>query len=82
MAAGLGGCSSDAPSPSEPQQPGTLPVGTEKLSIDGRDAGIDDSLSCVTDGKATTFSTGDEQAGSTTVMSSGTSAKFSIQAAC
>ena len=67
LAASLAGCSS-APPP-EAQAPGTLPGGTATVSIDGQDAGTSRNVSCQTVGTTTTVTTGDEQTGSTAVIS-------------
>jgi lipoprotein LpqH len=67
VGAGLAGCSSG--SPPEDQQPGTVSRGTATVSIDGRDAGTYQNVSCETIGTVTTVKTGDEQAGSTAVIS-------------
>ncbi|MDT5112147.1 MAG: ipoprotein LpqH [Mycobacterium sp.] len=67
LVGGLAGCSS-RPAP-EPQQPGTVPTGTAKVSVDGRDAGTDQNVSCTTTGTVTTVNTGTEQSGFTAVIS-------------
>jgi lipoprotein LpqH len=63
----LVGCSSTPPA--ESQQAGTVPRGTATMSIDGRDAGTDQNVSCQTIGAVTTVTTGDQQAGSIAVIS-------------
>jgi hypothetical protein len=47
-----------------------VPAGTANVSIDGRDAGIDENVSCQTIEAITTVSSGGEDAGLTAVVSS------------
>jgi hypothetical protein len=70
VAAGLAGCSSEPPSGQPQQQSGTVPVGTAKVSIDGRDASATGTLSCHAIGTVTTLRSGNEDAGVTAVVSS------------
>ena len=69
VAAGLAGCSSEPPA-TQPQQSGTVPVGTAKVSIDGRDTSTTGTLSCHAIGTVTTLRSGNEDAGFTAVVSS------------
>jgi ipoprotein LpqH len=60
-------CSS--PPQAEDHQPGTLAIGTAKVSVDGADAGTTDSVSCTTTGPLTTITTGDDRSGSVSIVS-------------
>lgn len=70
MAGGLAACASES-TRSEPTRSGTVPGGTAIVSIDSQDAGTERKVSCVTIGRLTTVSAGDEQAGFTAAVSSG-----------
>jgi hypothetical protein len=67
VAALLAGCSSGPQA--EPQRQGTLPGGTAKLSIDDRETADQQNVSCVVTGGVTMIDIGDEQSGSTAVVS-------------
>jgi hypothetical protein len=67
VAGALAGCSSEPPV--EAQPPGTVPAGTASVSIDGRAVATDQHVSCTTTGAVTTVDIGDQQAGSTAVIS-------------
>jgi hypothetical protein len=67
VAALLVGCSSGPEA--EPPRQGTLPGGTAQLSIDDQETADQQNVSCVVVGGVTTIDIGDEQAGSTAVVS-------------
>ncbi len=66
----LAGCSS-GPEAERPRQ-GTLPGGTATLSIDDRETPNQQDVSCVVTGPVTTIDIGDDEAGSTAVVSNAT----------
>jgi hypothetical protein len=59
-------CSSPPPADHEP---GTLVVGTAKVTVDGADAGTTDAVACTVAGPLTTITTGDDQSGSVSIVS-------------
>lgn len=65
--ASLAGCSNTPPEPA--LRAGEVPVGTAAVTVNGQDLGRTDAVSCVREGARTTITTGDEQAGTTTVVS-------------
>lgn len=66
---GLTGCSAEQPPP-PPQRPNTLSAGMATVSIDGKDAGTDGSVSCEVIGTMTTVRTGNDETGFTAVIAS------------
>lgn len=64
--ASLVGCSKTAPEATV--RPGELPIGTASVTVNGQDVGTTDAVSCVREGALTTFTTGDHDAGTTTVI--------------
>jgi hypothetical protein len=66
VAGGVTACSS--PPPAE-REAGTLVVGTAKVTVDGTEAGTTDAVSCTTTGPLTTITAGDDQSGSTSIVS-------------
>ena len=67
LAALLAGCSSGPQA--EPQRQGALPGGTAKLSIDDHETGDQQKVTCLVTGPVTTIDIGDDQSGSTAVVS-------------
>lgn len=67
--AGVAACSSPPPLP--PQPPGSLPPVTAHVIVNGYDAGTTHDVSCNQTGWALTFNTGDNNAGTTTVVDTG-----------
>ena len=65
-ACGATACSSPPPARHEP---GTLVIGTARVTVDGTEAGTTDDVSCTTAGPLTTITTGDDQSGSTSIVS-------------
>ena len=61
----LVGCSSGSAKP----KPGTLPAGTARVTIDGRDAGTTAAVQCADVRWTTTIKTGDDAAGTTAMLS-------------
>ena len=67
LAVGMAGCSS---SPQQaPAQPGTLVAGTAHITVNDKDLGEFQSVRCEPAGTLTTITTGDENSGSTAVVS-------------
>jgi ipoprotein LpqH len=62
---GVAGCSSPAPAP---PPPGTLPAGTAEVSINGAATGRTNTVACTFVGPLTTIRTGDDRAGTTSVV--------------
>jgi hypothetical protein len=67
VALAVAACSSSPPA--DDRQPGTLAIGTAKVTVDGADAGMTDAVSCTTTGPLTTITTGDDQSGSVSIVS-------------
>jgi lipoprotein LpqH len=66
IVSGVAACSSPPPAP--PLQPGTLAAGTAEVTVNGKDLGLTDAVACAQEGSQTTITTGDQDAGTTTVM--------------
>ena len=62
---GIAGCSS--PAPARPAA-GTLPAGTAEVSINGAATGRTSTVACTVVGPLTTIRTGDDKAGTTSVV--------------
>lgn len=69
LAAGIVGCSS---STKPVRQAGTLPGGTAKATVNGADVGTVDSVTCRSDEFFTTITTGNDDAGTTSVVNNQT----------
>jgi hypothetical protein len=67
IAVGIAGCSS----PAAPPQPGALPPGTAQVTVNGKDMGRTDAVSCSQVEWAFTIHTGDTTAGATAVVQGG-----------
>ena len=65
VAGGIAGCSS--PSPVAPPR-GTLPAGTAQVTINDTGMGTTNAVSCTVVGPLTTIRTGDDSAGTTSVV--------------
>ena len=63
----IAGCSS-GPAPAG-LQPGTLPSGTAQITVNDHDLGTFRAVACTSTGDLTTMTTGDEESGSTVVVS-------------
>lgn len=69
VVASVAACSS--PSPLPPQPAGSLPPLTAHVTLDGQDMGTTHNVSCTQVGWAHTFTTGDQNSGTTTVVNTG-----------